>query len=636
MFYLTILMRALLPYIYCLLAGASFSVLLRKRLMQALPIAFCTQIVIMMLSSMLLGSMTIGIGAFIAFCSTICAVTIVRGRLQTTGKRITSDQIIVFTVVYFAVYVANYAKCFDSWDEFSHWGHFVKETFRLDNLFCTSPLKFVHKDYVPSIPLFEALWCKLSLGYSEANTFRAIQILQLSMIFSAVYNPEWHNSVSSKKKTAYIITESLTMLCIPLLFSSLNFYHTICVDLAFGVMIFFCMWLIVSAENWGISDMFSLVVSLSVLILSKMTAFAFLPMIVCFFAVIYSRNHRSISKSKYWMSIAVSLFIPFLLWIGFNHFMTNHNAFDGGVQGYGHFTSDLIVDVFSHNGAIPYQTDVEKNYIFALFKSPIVGFVPYVWTICICVAALIPCAKNMINVMDRKTAKLIALWNTLAGIAYATMMWFLYLTAFSESEARNLASYERYMSSYLIAIMLLDASFIICHSRHLHGTISVLILIAVVCLCTSISTKTIDQMFPGNIGGFWLLEKDVPDYEWEVSNLRIKLPPMAKVYVISVGNTESSIVPMGYYLSPMSIYGSGLDFVNYKTMTTDSFIKRVAKHEYIYVRCLEDNGDDFMAKYSKCFSDPSLLYPGAILKIDDINENVIECDLIDEISLGED
>ena len=92
---------------------------------------------------------------------------------------------------------------------------------------------------------------------------------------------------------------------------------------------------------------------------------------------------------------------------------------------------------------------------------------------------------------------------------------------------------------------------------------------------------------------------------------------------------------MGYYLSPMRIYGSGLDFVNYKTLTSEGLIKRMSDKDYIYVRCIEDDGEDFVAKYSECFDDPLILYPGAIIRIDDIRNDVIECTLIDEISLGD-
>ena len=79
-------------------------------------------------------------------------------------------------------FLIKFSKRFWAWDEFSHWGVFLKETLRLDSLYCTSPLTIAHKDYVPAITLFETIWCKLSFRYNKADAYRAIQIFMFSLM----------------------------------------------------------------------------------------------------------------------------------------------------------------------------------------------------------------------------------------------------------------------------------------------------------------------------------------------------------------------------------------------------------------------------------------------------------------------
>lgn len=194
-----ILLRAVVPCVYSLLVGIAFSILLNRKLLYSIPTAFCTQIVIMILTGIIFGSVSIGMWIMIVLCGLVCVFGIFIHRGDRFYRNIGIEQILFFTVIYALIYIADYKKCFDSWDEFSHWGHFVKETLRLDALFCTSPLRFVHKDYVPAVPVFEALWNRLSFGYSEANTFRAIQMLQISMIIPAALKNESIDGSESKK-----------------------------------------------------------------------------------------------------------------------------------------------------------------------------------------------------------------------------------------------------------------------------------------------------------------------------------------------------------------------------------------------------------------------------------------------------
>ena len=93
-----------------------------------------------------------------------------------------TKEVIIFFVLYVFIFAINVDKRFYEWDEFSHWGRFLKETLRLNSLFCTSNASMSHKDYVPIITVFEYIWCRLSFRYVEADAYSAQQVLMVSMM----------------------------------------------------------------------------------------------------------------------------------------------------------------------------------------------------------------------------------------------------------------------------------------------------------------------------------------------------------------------------------------------------------------------------------------------------------------------
>ena len=186
-----ILISALVPLLYVCFINGAYAIFFRKRYAESLAPVFFVSIILMLFSGMLLGSITLGILISVILALAVYVTEIISakaiGPLFEKVKSFSSEGLLVIAV-YLFIYVINYGKHYHSPDEFTHWGVFLRETFRLDALYVTSPIGIVHKDYVPAITLFEALWCKLSFRLTEANAYRGIQMLQVSMLLPLISN----------------------------------------------------------------------------------------------------------------------------------------------------------------------------------------------------------------------------------------------------------------------------------------------------------------------------------------------------------------------------------------------------------------------------------------------------------------
>ena len=176
------------PFLYAMILGSAWSIWFRKPFYSSLAPAFFLHILAVMISGMLFKRLSVGIFGAIVLAIVILVCCMVRKNkslspvdLKAYGKEIWDNGGAVFAIFYVLCFILNANKSFIHWDEFSHWGPFLKESLRLDQLYCMSPMDFAHKDYVPAVTIFEAIWCRLGFRYTEPDAYRAIQVLMFSM-----------------------------------------------------------------------------------------------------------------------------------------------------------------------------------------------------------------------------------------------------------------------------------------------------------------------------------------------------------------------------------------------------------------------------------------------------------------------
>ncbi|SDA69884.1 hypothetical protein SAMN02910275_02236 [Butyrivibrio sp. INlla18] len=611
-----ILISALVPLLYVCFINGAYAIFFRKRYAESLAPAFFVSIILMLFSGMLLGSITLGILISVVLAIVVYVTEIINakaiGPLFEKAKSFFSEGLLVIAV-YLLVNVINYGKHYHSPDEFTHWGVFLRETFRLDALYVTSPIGIVHKDYVPAITLFEALWCKLSFRLTEANAYRGIQMLQVSMLLPLISN---RCSKDDSNKKLIVCIKAFVTFSIPLFVTGLMFYHTIYQDYIYGVLVFFCMWIIVTGDN-SRYELFELTLAITILLMAKMTALAFLPMIVIFY-VVYSLFYmdkvagRNNVLQTLLRSVIVTA-IPLIVWKIYNVFSSKYiggNTANGsGGQSYGGHNLGTLIKVFSHNGSIAYQNDVEKSYLEAIISRGLVGNVPYVQIVVIIVALLLAFSFWGVEKCYARKVRITSLWILLAGLSYGLLMYYLYMTGFSEFEARQLASYDRYMGTFVVTAIFLALGVVFYFTK----TNSLVIkMLGVVLLSNIIFFGNCEQILPGNLTDSEVL------YNQEAEHLKNSVPENAKVAVIIKNEMAIAEDALTFYSFPITIgvaypndVKDDLNRFSYD-YSDEELAEFISEYDYVYFMNIDEK---FIDRYSDIFEKPEDVKRGEIYQV---------------------
>lgn len=580
-----IICKAIIPIVYSLFIGGAYAVAAKRRFGHSLMPAYCVQMILLLLSGMIFKNLIYGIigGVFFSIIGYVCGIWRERSKSLVVEMRefILDRSVIAFILLALVVFVMNYGKHFFKWDEFSHWGRFLKECYRSNQLYVMSPASMAHKDYVPCITLFEYLWCKLSLAYSEANAYRGIQMLLVAVAIGVA------EEIKTKGKRLYqnlIYALSIVVLMgLPLLFSTFIFYHSIYQDAMFGMLIFYSLWVALHDGESVQYRSLSLTLAMVILIMCKMTAVPFCFLIWCF----YLWNEQSVGRSfreKYlWQLLPVVA--PLGVWISYNWFVSLYIN-TSGTQSYSGFSLLGILKVILHDGSVTYQSDVELSFWKAVLTKSIVGGASFAF---VAVAILVMCMivrkldyDGKVPYQSRETGKQLFTWSIGATVAYVSMMCFLYDTAFSEYEARKLASFDRYMCSWLIAILYLAVSVMLVRYAYASKIQQSALVIALSFIAVSDNRELL-------LSGFSGTDQEDKQCFGRSEFINSVVNENESILILDRGSDGNSSTKVGYYCLPRVI-----DFISpgpaaydgdiWSTeMTSDGLLDLIAAHDYVYV-----------------------------------------------------
>lgn len=118
-----IIFRFILPFLFFIFVSSAFGILTNKTLLISCAPSFFIQIIIILFSSMLFNSFTSGIviGGLLAISIIIYkALTNTTELVNYFRSQRNQWSIFVFVCFYLFIYLSNYGKTFQDWDEFSH------------------------------------------------------------------------------------------------------------------------------------------------------------------------------------------------------------------------------------------------------------------------------------------------------------------------------------------------------------------------------------------------------------------------------------------------------------------------------------------------------------------------------------
>ena len=330
---------------------------------------------------------------------------------------------------------------FFSWDEFSHWGIFLKEIYIKNKLpvedFCT-----VAPFYIPGITLFEYFFLNI-LGYKEGLAYFAHALFILSeviVVFVGIKQAKLHHVLT------YLPSVLIYMLFFPLLF------FTLYVDATLGLL--FGVGLIVSREinneKTKLTLLFLIFCGLQ-LIKTWGMVLSLIVFAINFFDILSSYRWKLKNKVlqrrifRLILCILLALFIIQIPWMLHSNVIREnsinspiHNTNDWEIS----MNSDAQIDIFF------LLKDVFKVFIQGRENSGMNGSSSIL---------LFSIVFYLVGLLISKKDKKEVRWHSMiAGFILVDifLLYFAYLFWFAAIEAERLASFERYTSEYLIGWLL--------------------------------------------------------------------------------------------------------------------------------------------------------------------------------------
>lgn len=620
----------LIPLIYLTIIGCAWSVWFRRKFINSLAPAMFSTILMMMVTGMVLHRLTTGI-----YISLIFSVAALLYRKVMSGRnfRRTADDIgdylsesgfYVFLLIYIAVFIGNYGKYFTSWDEFSHWGVFLKESIRLNDFYCTSSASMAHKDYVPAITVFEFLYCKLCMRYRESDAYCAIQILMFSMILP-VFEQYYVDKRDLRKKVSFVFMFLFIVIC-PLLFKTNDgfyFYHSIYQDYIMGIMIFYCILECYRTYDNVRYQTLLLTLALSVFVLSKMIAVAFYVLILLYYAMKKRFVDHVCGKKLTGTAIAM-IIVPMAFWIWYTRFSAIFVNGRGGQSYNGIHALTLLRDIMGKS-AIPYYAVVRDNFWKAVISRDIMIRGSYALMIFIFSVLLIFVARQS---EDNRKIYLTAIWIWITGLIYAVLMFALYLASFSEYEATRLASFERYMNSYVVAVLYIV---IYIFYENADKRDSVVLNLAVIILTCDLMIQypyQFGQMVCGILGYDSTQSMAIRS---QADYIKTATEEKASVYVISQGDDGNIVNQINYYCLPRNVAGSSLTFGrngnDVNGMSSAAYENTILQYKYLYVQNTDEEFDLFM---TSVFQNAEVIKKGRLYQMTGHDSQILLTNVPDE------
>lgn len=449
------------PLAYFLFFTATLVQITKKSFGKCLPIGMMLSAFLLFFSQLIFN--TFWVGFIIGILFAIAAIPILllkREKWNEFKKLYFTSGMVVFLVIYIAVYIYDLNRGFMLWDELSHWGMMVKEMVRLDKFYSVDESNLmVHKDYPPIMQLFELFWIKLcGGGMQEPLVARALHTFELSL-----FVPFIAEKVAEKRNFWKSILVGLASIAIVMLvmlvFDGHGIIGAVYVDYVMAILVVFLLMTVLACKKITWFEIFTISLGGSFLLLLKQMGLPLYSMVICFLlGIVWLRKDQKIKK--YLVSVGVKrivlytvlLVIPFILWVVWGRMVS------GSAQQFE--LSDLSVSEFVKilmGKGEAWQTFTVQKYINALGQSSIsTSFIQMSFLQSVVLFVGLMCIVKFLfrKTIEKKEIVFATVIVLVGAVGYAVAMLMLYVLSFGSLEGPKLASYERYMGTYAIIMML--------------------------------------------------------------------------------------------------------------------------------------------------------------------------------------
>ena len=465
---------------------------------------------------------------------------------------------VTYCILLIYAFILYHNKGFEACDEFMHWGTMVRETFRLNGFYSLpESILRTHKDYPPFFCLLETLWCLFAGSYKEPYLYMGLVSFMWSL-FMPLFS-----KYDIKNKKDYI--KSFLLLIAIVLFGLINsrtttasdwafMYNTIYVDWTLCIFLAFSLFLVYKEKEYNTVFYALLSLCLTTLLMMKQMGLPFY-MLVMLFALI--KVFFIDKKKDYIKSLIFLIIIPFLIYMTWKIVIKNYGIV-------GQFSvSDVLKEILalikgsgiSEESA--YRIEVFHYFIKELFTRPL-----FLHPIKLSFFVVVLIQVFILCILKIKNNYYLAGVYLFGSIAYSFTMLMLYMFSFSYEEALELASFDRYMNSYLIAGFAL-------------------------CLMVA-STKLIDIKQNLITIVVMLLFVEFDNFYQIIPSFTPTQTLFTNVLVVDKKNEGNDPIDRSD-LSGVKIDITNEDYIDYSTINVEEFKEELSKYGAIYIISTDDN-----------------------------------------------
>lgn len=594
----------------------------KKKFGECIPVALLSMTLIMYYAKFLSGTFRSGYVLVVLIALVLPILIYMNKEKHLFRKNYFSMGFWGFIFIFGMFCMLDYERYFSAWDEFSHWGMMTKEMLRLDDWYTGDASRLlVHKDYPPFLSIFEMLFCKFSGGYSEDRVYIGLHTFMLSFLLPPILDRIYRIKKMTEKSEVYdfcyrVISCVATYILFVFVIECFDFdklFNTIYKDVVVAIVFSYAILLIICKDVFKEKFYFAaLLLSTIALPLIKQMGILFVFLIwfcygcKCLLVLINKHGEK--------IGVAVGNFIALILIPLLSQSMWKNyvNKFNADAQfALGRISITEFVDIVLNHSDNLLQRETFCKFIEAVFKRNI-GTLPFSISytqifviIFVIVLCFIICETK---VFDKTSIIIWGLTCFCGTLGYAFTMLVLYLFCYSESEMMNLASYDRYMSSFVIGEILVIVSIfllLVLTEEKLFGLKGVLILNIILGL--GIKSNNLRMVFtPGSI-----LERPYQNYLEIAQSLESYIEGEAKVFIIS-NSTIKMQYYVNYYAEDLRIvlcYANVLDFDTNNPETVESIGNMVFSNDYVYVHDMNESFNHSFARLNENNNfEPNKLY----------------------------
>lgn len=431
-------MQYITVFLILLTFASMLVVLTKKRIEEVMPISVVEIVLIIFLAGLFdqleIGVIIVGILTVVQLIIMLVMALKHQSEIKEIIKNILTPGFVIFSALFMFSVVINHGRILENYDEFTHWGLITKNMF-MYNSFGTNPesvVRFV--EYPPFTAIFQYLFLAIQKVYTEDTIIIAHNILYLSIAISFTKNISWN-----KKDIVKMIGIIPIIIFIPMIFYQ-NFFLEILVDGMLGIMFAYVMISAVQKEENIQFKYLKIFAGITMLCLTKTTgiALAVIAVIVIIIKnIIDMRNKKKNAKIELRamvLVIIIAALFTSLYYIKINNVETKWDY------------SQFVETSEKMQGQ---QDRISKNYITQLLvgekitnkKLTVFGVVITL----MCVHIL------LIKSKENKYGKYFDITMIISVILYLLGTLVVYTTIFDVSEALDLTSFARYLSTILLA-----------------------------------------------------------------------------------------------------------------------------------------------------------------------------------------